>query len=57
MFLPALIKKKITSAITFKGYTVRASKDDPQYLIKSETNQAILAMHRGAALKKLKSKQ
>lgn len=28
------IKKKITSAITFKGYTVRASKVEPQYLIK-----------------------
>jgi hypothetical protein len=50
------IKKKITSAITFKGYTVRASKDDPQYLIKSETTDH-LAMHKGAALKKLKSKQ
>ena len=48
------IKKKITSAITFKGYTVRASKDDPQYLIKGETTDH-LAMHKGAALKKLKS--
>ena len=47
------IKKKITSAITFKGYTVRASKEDPQYLIKSETTDH-LAMHKGAALKKLK---
>jgi len=28
------IKKKITSAIAFKGYTVRASKEEPQYLIK-----------------------
>ena len=50
------IKKKITSAITFKGYTVRASKEDPQYLIKSEMTDH-LAMHKGAALKRLKSKQ
>jgi len=50
------IKKKVKSAITFKGYTVRASKEDPQYLIKSDTTDH-LAMHKGAALKKLKSKQ
>ena len=30
------IKKKITSEITFKGYTVHASKEEPQYLIKSD---------------------
>ena len=30
------IKKRITSPVTFKGYIVRASKDEPQYLIKSE---------------------
>jgi hypothetical protein len=50
------IKKKITSAITFKGYTVRASKEEPQYLIKSDTTDH-LAMHKGSALKKLKSKR
>ena len=50
------IKKKITSAITFKGYTVRASKAEPQYLIKSDTTDHP-AMHKGSALKKLKSKQ
>jgi hypothetical protein len=49
------IKKKMTSAVTFKGYTVRASKEEPQYLIKSDTTDH-LAMHRGSALKKLKSK-
>jgi hypothetical protein len=48
--------KRITSAVTFKGYTVRASKEDPQYLIKSDTTDH-LAMHKGAALKKLKGKQ
>ena len=47
------IKKKITSAITFKGYTVRASKEEPQYLIKSDKTDH-LAMHKGSALRKLK---
>ena len=46
------IKMKITSAITFKGYTVRASKEEPQYLIKSD-NTDHLAMHKGSALKKI----
>jgi len=46
------IKKKITSLIRFKGYTVRASKEEPQYLIKSDKTDH-LAMHKGSALKKL----
>jgi Hypervirulence associated proteins TUDOR domain len=50
------IKKKITSAITFKSYTVRASTEEPQYLIKSDTTDH-LAMHKGSALKQLKSKR
>ena len=50
------IKKKVTSAIPFKGYTVRASKEEPQYLIKSDTTDH-LAMHKGSAVKKLNSTQ
>jgi len=46
------IKKKITSAIEFKTYTVRASKEEPQYLIKSDKTDH-MAMHKGSALKKL----
>ena len=46
------IKKKITSAIAFKGYTVHASKEEPQYLIESDTT-GHLAMHKGSALRKL----
>ena len=46
------IKKKITSAITFKGYTVRASKEEPQYLIHSEKTEH-LAVHKRGALRKL----
>jgi hypothetical protein len=49
------ITKKITSAIKFKTYTVRASKEEPQYLIKSDTTDH-LAMHKGAALTKLRRK-
>ena len=47
------IKKKIISEITFKGYKVHASKEEPQYLIKSDKTDH-MAMHKGSALKKLK---
>jgi len=54
-YVRGTIKKKITSAITFKSYTVRASTEEPQYLIKSDTTDH-LAMHKGSALKKLTSR-
>ena len=50
------IKKKITSAVRFKSYTVRASPEEPQFLIKSDTTDH-LAMHKGSALRKLKGKR
>jgi hypothetical protein len=50
-----VIKKKITSAIKFKTYIVRASKEEPQYLIKADKTDH-MAMHKGAALKKLPKK-
>jgi hypothetical protein len=50
-----MIKKKVTSAVKFKTYTVRASKEEPQYLIKSDKTDH-MAMHKGAALKKLRRK-
>ena len=43
------IKKKHTSEIMFKGYTVHASKTEPQYLIQSDKTDH-LAMHKGSAL-------
>lgn len=49
------IRRKVTSEIKFKGYTVRASKDEPQYLIKSDKTDH-LAMHKGPALKKLRKR-
>jgi hypothetical protein len=48
------IKKIVTSPITFKGYTVHATKEEPQYLIKSDKTDH-LAMHKGSALKKINS--
>lgn len=49
------IQKIVTSEIQFKGYTVHASEDEPQYLIKSDKTDH-LAMHKGSALKKLRKK-
>jgi Hypervirulence associated proteins TUDOR domain len=46
------IKKKHTSEITFKGYKVHASKEEPQYLIKSDKTDH-LAMHKSSALRKI----
>ena len=46
------IKKKVTTAIKFKTYTVRATAEEPQYLIKSDKTDH-MAMHKGVALKKL----
>ena len=47
-----IIRKKISAPMRFKGYTVHASRDEPQYLIVSEKTDH-LAMHKGAALRKL----
>ncbi|CAN5900783.1 DUF2945 domain-containing protein [soil metagenome] len=46
------IRKVVTSEITFKGYTVHASAEEPQYEIKSDTTDHI-AMHKGSALRRL----
>ena len=46
------ITKVITSEIEFKGYKVHASKDEPQYEIKSDKTDHV-AMHKGSALNKL----
>ena len=46
------ITRVVTSEIQFKGYTVHASPEEPQYAIKSDTTDHI-AMHKGSALSKL----
>ena len=48
------IVKIHTSDFDYKGHTHRASKDDPQYEIKSDTTDHIAA-HRGKVLTKLSS--
>ena len=50
-----IIQKIITAPMTFKGYTVHASKEEPQYLIQS-TKTDHLAMHKGSALKKIEKR-
>jgi hypothetical protein len=49
-----IIRKRISSPIEFKGYTVHASREEPQYLIQSDKTDH-LAMHKGSALRKLSS--
>ena len=46
------ITRVVTSHIQFKGHTVHASVDEPQYEIKSDTTDHV-AMHKGSALRKL----
>ncbi|HKU61028.1 MAG TPA: DUF2945 domain-containing protein [Gemmatimonadales bacterium] len=46
------ITRVITTTIRFRGYTVHASRDEPQYEIKSDKTDHI-AMHKGSALRKL----
>lgn len=48
------ITRVVTSEIKFKGYTVHASKDEPQYEIRSDKTDHI-AMHKGSALRKLRA--
>ena len=40
-----------TKNVAYKGYTHHASKEDPQYEIKSEKTDH-MAMHKGSVLKK-----
>ena len=47
------ITRVVKSPTKFKGYTVRASRDKPQYEIKSDTTDHT-AMHKGSALTKLR---
>ena len=46
------ITRVVTSEIQFKGYTVHASRDEPQYEIESDKTDHV-AMHKGSALTKL----
>lgn len=48
-----VIRKKISAPVQFKGYTVHASREEPQYLIESDKTEH-LAMHKGSALRRLR---
>ena len=48
-----IIRRKISAPMEFKGYTVHASREEPQYLIESDKTDH-LAMHKGSALRKLR---
>jgi hypothetical protein len=48
-----VIRRKISAPIKFKGYTVRATREEPQYMIKSDRTDHV-AVHRGSALRKLR---
>jgi len=46
------VVKKVTSEVEFKGRVRHASKQEPQYVIKSDKTDHV-AMHKGSALKKI----
>lgn len=48
-----VIKKRLTAATKLKGYIVRASKEEPQYIIASDKTDHVAA-HKGSALRKLR---
>lgn len=49
-----VIVKKVVSDMRFKGYVHHASKDEPQYIIKSDKTDHV-AIHKGGALKHIKT--
>lgn len=48
-----IIRRTIRSPMKFKGYTVHATPDEPQYMIESEKTDHV-AVHKGSALRKLR---
>jgi len=46
--------KRVVSDTRFKGYVHHASKDEPQYIIKSDKTDHI-AIHKGKALKRIRT--
>ena len=47
------ITRVVTKPIEFKGYIVHASREEPQYEIRSDTTDHV-AMHKRSALRKLR---
>lgn len=48
------VMKRVVSDTSFKGYVHHASKDEPQYIIKSDKTDHI-AIHKSKALKRIGS--
>ena len=46
------IQKKVTAPTKFKTYMARASKEEPQYVVKSDATVHI-AIHKGSAFTKI----
>lgn len=51
-----VIIKKLTAKTRFKGYVRHASRDEPQYMIKSDKTDHV-AVHKGSALRLLRSRR
>lgn len=49
-----VIIKKIVSDVKVKGYVHHASKEEPQYFIKSDKTDHV-AIHKGQALRRIKA--
>jgi len=47
------VMKKVVSEVEFKGYAHHATKEEPQYFIKSNKTDHV-AIHKGSALRLLK---
>ena len=47
-----VVVKKVVSNVKFKGYMHHATKEEPQYFIKSDKTDHV-AIHKGAALRLL----
>lgn len=50
-----IVAKKVVSDVKFKGYTHHATKEEPQYFIKSDKTDHV-AIHKGSALRLLRSR-
>jgi len=50
-----VILKKVVSDVRFKGYVHHATRDEPQYFIKSDKTEHV-AIHKGSALRLLRSR-
>ena len=54
--ITGIVLKKVTMATEFRGRTRHASKEEPQYLLKSEKTGRE-AMHKGSALRKVEGEK